>query len=282
MEIRARCNHVGWHQRNRSALPLPTAHLVSIRRIDHDVLRSLGLIPGASALLIDHATIVHRYAAWRHASHHRADDGGSHGDGSANRRCSRDRMVVIVPAATATAMTFDIDVDVAVNVDVIDTSASDIVGTGISLAVLTCALFLVPPPPAPVARAPPPLAPAARPPPPPPPRREHHHHLHHLHRRHPEPRGINVRGYGEAGENGAANEAGSNLPNDLFMLALLYFVFTGTISTLDAPLGGVNLKTVSLKVGFKFQSIRETDCGRASSVRLVITTLRGSSACSRR
>ena len=74
----------------------------------------------------------------------------------------------------------------------------------------------------------------------------------------------------------AANEAGSNLPNDLFMLALLYFVFTGTISILDAPLGGVNLKTVSLKVGFKFQSIRETDCGRASAVRLVITTLRGS------
>ena len=60
------------------------------------------------------------------------------------------------------------------------------------------------------------------------------------------------------------------------MLALLYFVFTGTISILDAPLGGVKLKTVSLKVGFKFQSIRETDCGRASSVRLVITTLRGS------
>ena len=136
MEIRARCNHVGWHQRNRSALPLPTAHLASIRRIDHDVLRSLGLIPGASALLIDHATIVHRYAAWRHASHHRADDGGSHGDGSANRRCSRDRMVVIVPAATATAMTFDIDVDVAVDVDVIDASATDIVGTGISLAVV--------------------------------------------------------------------------------------------------------------------------------------------------
>src|SRR4030095_3248106 len=74
----------------------------------------------------------------------------------------------------------------------------------------------------------------------------------------------------------AANEAGNNLPNDLFMLALLYFVFTGTISILDAPLGGGNLKTVSLKLGFKFQSIKETDCGRASSVRLVITTLRGS------
>src|SRR5580765_1381748 len=136
MEIRARCNHVGWHQRNRSALPLPTAHLASIGRIDHDILRSLGLIPGASALLIDHATIVHRHAAWRHASHHRADDGGRHGDGSANRRCSRDRMVVIVPAATATAVTFDIDVDVAVDVDVIDASATDIVGTGISLAVV--------------------------------------------------------------------------------------------------------------------------------------------------
>src|SRR5580765_3200748 len=136
MEIRARCNHVGWHQRNRSALPLPTAHLASIGRIDHDILRSLGLIPGASALLIDHATIVHRRAAWRHASHHRADDGGSHGNGSANRRCSRDRMVVIVPAATATAMTFDIDVDVAVDVDVIDASAADIVGTGISPAVV--------------------------------------------------------------------------------------------------------------------------------------------------
>ena len=74
----------------------------------------------------------------------------------------------------------------------------------------------------------------------------------------------------------AANAAGSNLPNDLFMLALLYFVFTGTISILVAPLGGVNLKTASLNVGFKFQSIRDTDCGRASSVRLVITTLRGS------
>jgi hypothetical protein len=45
-------------------------------------------------------------------------------------------MVVIVPAATATAMTFDIDVDVAVDVDVIDAAAADIVGTGISLAVV--------------------------------------------------------------------------------------------------------------------------------------------------
>jgi hypothetical protein len=48
-------------------------------------------------------------------------------------------MVVIIPAATATAMTFDIDVDVAVYVDVvdvIDASAADIVGTGISLAVV--------------------------------------------------------------------------------------------------------------------------------------------------
>jgi hypothetical protein len=33
-------------------------------------------------------------------------------------------------------MTFDIDVDVAVDVDVIDASATDIVGTGISLAVV--------------------------------------------------------------------------------------------------------------------------------------------------
>src|SRR4029453_13202194 len=74
----------------------------------------------------------------------------------------------------------------------------------------------------------------------------------------------------------AANEAGSNLPNDLFMLALLYFFFTGTISILDAPLGGVKLKTGCVKVSVKFQSIRETDCGRAWSVRLVITTLRGS------
>ena len=33
-------------------------------------------------------------------------------------------------------MTFDIDVDVAVDVDVIDASAADIVGAGISLAVV--------------------------------------------------------------------------------------------------------------------------------------------------
>src|SRR5262249_5229269 len=73
-----------------------------------------------------------------------------------------------------------------------------------------------------------------------------------------------------------ANEAKSNLPNDLFRLALLYFDFSGTISILVAPLGGVNIKTESLKVGFRFQSIRDTDCGRASSARLVITILRGS------
>ena len=53
----------------------------------------------------------------------------------------------------------------------------------------------------------------------------------------------------------AANVVGSHLPNEIFMLALLYFAFTGTISILEAPLGGANLKTVSLKVGFRFQSI---------------------------
>ena len=72
-----------------------------------------------------------------------------------------------------------------------------------------------------------------------------------------------------------ATVAAGNFPNDLFMMALLYLVFRGTISILVAPLGGVNLNTESLKVGFRFQSIRETDCGRASSARLVITTLRG-------
>src|SRR6185436_10992980 len=129
----------GASRRIRSELSLATARLESIRRIEHDVLRSPGLIPGASAMLIDHATVVHQHAVWRHASHHRPDDGGSHGDGRANRRRGRDRMVVIVPAATATAMTFDIDVDVTVDVDVvdiIDAGAADIVGTGISPAVV--------------------------------------------------------------------------------------------------------------------------------------------------
>src|SRR4029453_1883102 len=73
-----------------------------------------------------------------------------------------------------------------------------------------------------------------------------------------------------------ANEPESNLPNDLFMLALLYFVFSGTISILEEPLGGVNLKTVSLNLGFKFHSISEFDCGRATSVRLMIAPLGGS------
>jgi hypothetical protein len=49
-------------------------------------------------------------------------------------------MVVIVPpAATTTAVTFDIDVDVPVDVDVVhvvDAAAADIVGTGISPAVV--------------------------------------------------------------------------------------------------------------------------------------------------
>src|SRR6187397_920366 len=72
-----------------------------------------------------------------------------------------------------------------------------------------------------------------------------------------------------------ANDAGSHLPNDLFMLTLLYFAFTGTISIFVDPLGGVNLKTASLKLGLRSQSIRATDCGRASSARLVTTILRG-------
>src|SRR5207344_872172 len=73
-----------------------------------------------------------------------------------------------------------------------------------------------------------------------------------------------------------ATVAANNFPDDRFMMAVLYLVVRGTISILVAPLGGVNLNTASLKVGFKFQSIRETDWGRASSARLVITTLRGS------
>ena len=66
-----------------------------------------------------------------------------------------------------------------------------------------------------------------------------------------------------------------NFPNSLFMMAILYGVFRGTISIFFAPGGGVNLNTESLKVGFRFQSITEIDCGRASSARLVITILRG-------
>ena len=61
-----------------------------------------------------------------------------------------------------------------------------------------------------------------------------------------------------------------------YMLALLYLVFAAMISIFWAPLGGANLKTVSLKAGFRFQLIIVTDCGRASSARLVITILRGS------
>ena len=59
------------------------------------------------------------------------------------------------------------------------------------------------------------------------------------------------------------------------MLVLLYRVFTGTISIRVAPLGGVNLNVAGLKAGFRFHSMNETDCGRASSARLVITSLRG-------
>jgi hypothetical protein len=49
-------------------------------------LRSLRLIPGASALLIHHATVVHWHAASRHGVHHRADHGGGYRNGSANGR----------------------------------------------------------------------------------------------------------------------------------------------------------------------------------------------------
>src|SRR5262249_61803652 len=117
--------------------------------------------------------------------------------------------------------------------------------------------------PRPAARAPaPPPSPPARPPPPPP---------------RPPPAAASAKGaIAKLARTRAANEARINLPNDLFMLALLYFVFSGTISIFVAPLGGVNLKTESLKVGFKFQLIMETDCWRASSARLVITILRGS------
>ena len=58
----------------------------SIRWIDHDVLRSLRGIPRATALLVDHAAVVHRHAACGHGVHHRADDGGGHGNGRADRR----------------------------------------------------------------------------------------------------------------------------------------------------------------------------------------------------
>src|SRR5579864_2996537 len=68
----------------------------------------------------------------------------------------------------------------------------------------------------------------------------------------------------------------SNLLNKFFMLDLLYFAFTGTISIFVEPLGGANAKTESGNVGFKSQCNRETDCGRASSARLVMTILRGS------
>src|SRR5262245_6862214 len=119
-----------------------------------------------------------------------------------------------------------------------------------------CALCLAPPPPPPPARAP------APPPPPPPP---------------PPPRAASAIGAtAKLTATMVTNEATSKLPNDVFMWVLLYFVFRGTISTFDAPLGGVNLKVESSKVGFRFQLIRETDCGRASSARLVITILRGS------
>ena len=53
-------------------------------------------------------------------------------------------------------------------------------------------------------------------------------------------------------------------------------VFGATICACVAPLGGTKRNTASLKPGFRFQAISDTDCGRASSLRLVITTLRGS------
>jgi hypothetical protein len=59
-------------------------------------------------------------------------------------------------------------------------------------------------------------------------------------------------------------------------LALLYWALRGRISILVDPFGGVNLNTESAKVGFRFQLIMLTDCGRASSARLVMTILRGS------
>ena len=110
----------------------------SIRRIDHDVLRSLGLIPGAAALLIDHAAVIDRNAPCRHGAHHRAHDGGSHGNRGADRCRRRDRVIVVVPAAVTATAAIDIDVDVGVpvDVDVVDAGAADIVGARIGLAVV--------------------------------------------------------------------------------------------------------------------------------------------------
>ena len=157
---------------------------VSVRRIHHDKLRSLGLIPGASALLIDHAAVVHRHAVGRRGAHHRADDRGSHGDSGAHRRGRRDRMIVVVPAAAAATAAFDIDVDVPLGVDVVDAAAADIVGARIRPAVVdlrtlpsACAtrcLSAASAAPATLclsaATPPPPPPPPPRPPPPPPPR----------------------------------------------------------------------------------------------------------------
>src|SRR4029078_4546591 len=111
----------------------------------------------------------------------------------------------------------------------------------------------------------PPPAPAPPPPPPPPPRR-------------PTPplcAASTVEIIAKQAAARMATVAAGNFPNGVFMMAIAYEVFRGTISIFLLPGGGVNLKIQYLSVGFRFQSITEIDCGRASSARLVITILRG-------
>ena len=228
--------------------------LESIRRIDDDVLRSLRLIPGAAALLVDHAAVVHRHAIGRHGAHHRADDGRRHGDGRADRRGSRDRVIVVVPAVVAAAVCRHSTLTLRSTLTLL-TLLTLVLRTLLvrasALLLLTCAFCLLPPPPpaacAAAARAAATAATAA---------------AHGAtataaattaaaaprHRRR-EP----WRSWPER-ERPTRPEATCRMISSCWRSST--WSSRGTISIFFAPLGGVNLNTESLKVGFRFQSIR--------------------------
>src|SRR5262245_53820513 len=56
-----------------------------------------------------------------------------------------------------------------------------------------------------------------------------------------------------------ARNTRSEVFNELVMCGLPYFVLRATISIFFDPAGGLNLKVASLRAGFRFQSMNETD-----------------------
>lgn len=112
------------------------AYTMSIRRVDHDELRTLGLIPRRPALLVNHSAIIHRHAACWHRVHHRPDDRSRDTHGRSDCCGRRHRVIIIVPTAViATTMVINVYVHITIDVDVVHAGVSDIVGARIGLAI---------------------------------------------------------------------------------------------------------------------------------------------------